>query len=158
MVPSYRRHKPSGQAVVTINGRDIYLGRWNTKASRAEYDRLISEWLAGGRSLPPDDRNGLTVSELALRYWKFAKQYYRRNGQSTGTAENLRPTLRLLRTIYGDTRAADFGPLALKALRQKMIEQGQSRRYVNDNVARIKQAFRWAVKVGGNVPGRNAAF
>ena len=24
-VPSYRRHKPSGQAVVTLNGRDIYL-------------------------------------------------------------------------------------------------------------------------------------
>jgi len=27
-----------------------------------------------------------------------------------------------------------------------MIEQGQSRRYVKDNVARIKQDFRWAVK------------
>ena len=50
-VPSYRRHKPSGQAVVTISGRDIYLGKWNTAASRAEYDRLIGEWLAGGRCL-----------------------------------------------------------------------------------------------------------
>ena len=35
-IPSYRRHKPSGQAVVTLNGRDFYLGKWNTKASRAE--------------------------------------------------------------------------------------------------------------------------
>jgi hypothetical protein len=26
--PSYRRHKPSGQAVVTLSGRDIYLGKW----------------------------------------------------------------------------------------------------------------------------------
>lgn len=24
--PSYQRHKPSGQAVVTLNGRDFYLG------------------------------------------------------------------------------------------------------------------------------------
>jgi hypothetical protein len=24
-VPSYRRHKPSGQAVVTLNGKDRYL-------------------------------------------------------------------------------------------------------------------------------------
>ena len=47
-VPSYRRHKPSGQAVVTLNGRDIYLGKWDTKASRTEYDRLIGEWLAVG--------------------------------------------------------------------------------------------------------------
>jgi len=33
-VPSYGRHKPSGQAVVTLNGRDSYLGKWNTKANR----------------------------------------------------------------------------------------------------------------------------
>lgn len=35
-IPSYRRHKPTGQAVVTIGGRDIYLGKHNTAASRAE--------------------------------------------------------------------------------------------------------------------------
>ena len=29
-IPSYRHHKPSGQAVVTLNGRDIYLGAWDT--------------------------------------------------------------------------------------------------------------------------------
>ncbi len=52
-VPSYRRHKPTGQAVVTLDGRDIYLGKYGTKASRVEYDRLISEseWLAGGREI-----------------------------------------------------------------------------------------------------------
>ena len=46
-VPKYRRHKPTGQAVVTLNGKDHYLGKWNTKASRAEYRRLVGEWLAG---------------------------------------------------------------------------------------------------------------
>jgi hypothetical protein len=29
-VPSYRRRKPTGQAVVTHNGKNHYLGRWNT--------------------------------------------------------------------------------------------------------------------------------
>ena len=71
-VPSYPRHKPSGQAVVTLNGHDIYLGKWNTKASRAEYDRLITEWLAAGRCLPKA-QGDLTVAELALHYWRFAK-------------------------------------------------------------------------------------
>ena len=33
-VPSYRRHKPTNQAVVTINGQDIYLGKWNTAVCR----------------------------------------------------------------------------------------------------------------------------
>ena len=29
-IPSYHLHKPSGQAEVTINGKDIYLGRFNS--------------------------------------------------------------------------------------------------------------------------------
>lgn len=51
-IPSYRRHKHSGQAVVTLDGRDFYLGPWRSKVSRTEYDRLIGEWLANGRRLP----------------------------------------------------------------------------------------------------------
>src|SRR5687768_17499582 len=73
--PKYRKHKASGQAVVTIGGRDHYLGLWRSKASRIEYDRLIGEWLAAGR--PPSGLaplNDLTVAELLLRYWRFAKQ------------------------------------------------------------------------------------
>jgi hypothetical protein len=46
-LPSYRKHRSSGQAVVTLNGRDIYLGTHGTQASRIEYDRLTGEWLAG---------------------------------------------------------------------------------------------------------------
>jgi hypothetical protein len=38
--------------VVTLNGQDLYLGRWNTSAGRAEYERLTGEWLAAGRRLP----------------------------------------------------------------------------------------------------------
>jgi hypothetical protein len=39
-------HKPSGQAVVTLSGHDHYLGKWQTPESKAEYDRLVGEWLA----------------------------------------------------------------------------------------------------------------
>jgi hypothetical protein len=41
-IPSYRRHKASGQAVVTRNGVDPYLGRFNPAKSRAESDRVFS--------------------------------------------------------------------------------------------------------------------
>jgi hypothetical protein len=30
-VAKYRKHKRSGQAIVTVNGRDFYLGPWGTK-------------------------------------------------------------------------------------------------------------------------------
>ena len=42
-VPTYRLHKPSGKAVVTLCGRDFYLGPWNSPDSRLEYDRLVAE-------------------------------------------------------------------------------------------------------------------
>ncbi|HEU5117937.1 MAG TPA: hypothetical protein VFT74_15020, partial [Isosphaeraceae bacterium] len=47
--PSYRLHKPSGQAVVTLGGRDYYLGLYGSSESRTEYDRRLAEWLANGR-------------------------------------------------------------------------------------------------------------
>jgi hypothetical protein len=49
--PSYRRHRASGQAVVTLNGQDVYLGPHGTPASKREYDRVIGEWLARRREL-----------------------------------------------------------------------------------------------------------
>lgn len=51
-LPKYRKHRGSGQAVVTLNGRDRYLGPYGTKASKREYDRLTGEWLANGRYPP----------------------------------------------------------------------------------------------------------
>jgi hypothetical protein len=83
-VPKYRKHKASGQAVVTLNGRDHYLGPQGSKASKREYDRLTGEWLENGRSLPTGQSNDITVAELLLRYWKFAEGYYRKNGKPTG--------------------------------------------------------------------------
>ena len=44
--PKYRKHKSSGQAVVTIGGKAPYLGPYGTKASHVEYDQLIAEWRA----------------------------------------------------------------------------------------------------------------
>ena len=74
-VPKYRKHRASGQAVVSLNGVDHYLGPHGTKASRLEYDRLIVEWLEGGRQLDSvSSEPTLTVTELATRFWKFAQR------------------------------------------------------------------------------------
>lgn len=121
------------------------MGRWNTKASRAEYDRLIGEWLAGGRFLPNRDDADLTVSEVALRFWRFAKGYYRKEGRSTQEVAEYRLVLRLLRERYGRTLARDFGPVALKALRQNLVDAGLCRGVVNQRTNCIKRVFKWAV-------------
>jgi hypothetical protein len=47
-LPRYRKHRATDRALVTINGRDYYLGPYGTRASKLEYDRLIGEYLALG--------------------------------------------------------------------------------------------------------------
>jgi integrase len=146
-LPSYRRHKPSGQAIVTLDGRDIYLGPHGTRASRAEYDRLVGAWLAHGRRNPPapDRSPGLTVNDLILRYWKFAQGHYCRDGIPSRELDNIRDAIRHVRPLYGRSPAAEFGPLALKSVRRAMIDAGLSRTTINARVGKVRRMFKWAV-------------
>jgi integrase len=169
-VPSYRRHKQSGQAIVTLpdglgGRRDILLGKHGTKESRVEYARIISEWEVAGHRLPASPAaKDLTVNELILAYWKHAEQHYRRpDGTKTKELSDIRLSCRPLKELYGHTAAKDFGPLALKALREAMIggswmtdkqkvQQGKrgkpiawSRKLVNQRIGRLRRIFRWAV-------------
>ena len=87
----------------------------------------------------------LTVNEVILRYWQFAQTYYVKNGQPTDEQYGIRAALRSLRQLYGHTPARDFGPGGLKLVREAMIDAGHSRKYINDNVNRIRRTFKWAV-------------
>jgi integrase len=147
--PSYRRHRPSGQAVVTLDGRDFYLGRFGSESSRAEYDRLIAEWLTHGRRLPrPGSGPGgdFTVNELILAFLLWAETYYRKDGEMTGEVTNIKYAIRPLRQLYGHTPACDFGPLALKAVRQSTIDAGLCRNEVNRPTRILVRLFKWGVE------------
>jgi hypothetical protein len=104
-VPKYRRHKPTDQAVVTLNGKDHYLGRWNSKTSRAAYERIVGEWLASDRTLRANDGE-LSVAELCRAYLTFAKGYYRKDGKVTGTNR----ACRLLAVRSGPKRFGESKP------------------------------------------------
>lgn len=156
-LPKYRKHRASGQAVVTIGGKDHYLGPHGSKASVREYDRHLAEWLARGRTAPAADPHAVTVAEILLAYVKFAKVHYRKHGQDTGTWTNQKPTVNALRSMYGDTPAAEFGPLRLKAFRLELCKPREIRRggrvevrtatrkHINEQIAIVRRIFRFAV-------------
>jgi integrase len=155
-VPTYRKHKSTGQAVVTLNGRDYYLGRYGSAASRAEYDRLIQEWLACGRQLV-NQASDLTIAELIARYWLHVETYYRHaDGTPTGEVHAMKSSLRPLNYLHGATAACEFGPLAFKAVRELMVkgydhpkygpQQPLCRTLVNARAKRIRRCFKWAVE------------
>ncbi|HZN66330.1 MAG TPA: hypothetical protein VFB66_13660 [Tepidisphaeraceae bacterium] len=124
-VPSYRLHRQSGQAVVTLSGRDILLGKHGSRESRDKYNRFAAEWLANGRQLRMDPPAS-TVSMVICAYWSHCATYY---GGDSGHGErrSIKLALGFVRRIYGPTPAVQFGPLALKAVRQAMSEAGAGR-------------------------------
>lgn len=141
-LPSYRRHKQSGQAVVTLNDpvgrrRDVLLGPYGSPESKAEYARVIGEWQASHRGLPGPAPSDITVNEILIRFWEHVEEHYRNpDGTPTTEVENFRNALKPLRELYGHTPAVRFGPLALKTVRQRWIDGGLSRRFINQRVGR----------------------
>ena len=74
-IPSHRRHRATGQAVVTITARDIYLGPYNSKSSHDLYQQLIKEWVANDRVLP-NTGNDFTIEALQAAFNEFAVTEY----------------------------------------------------------------------------------
>jgi hypothetical protein len=88
----------------------------------------------------------LTVNELLLRFIRWSDGYYRKNGESTSEARMIRDALKVVRRLYGHTPAKDFCPIALKAVRQKLINAGRCRSQINKQVGRVVRCFRWGVE------------
>jgi len=145
--PSYRRQRRSDGndlAFVEIDGRRHYLGPYDKAGSRERYHRLLAEWEAAGGLLPapPDE---IEVVEVANLFLKWARGYYVKHGKVTDEPENIALAIRPLLKLYGRTKAAAFGPRALKAVRQEMIQKGWVRKHINRQVGRVKRMFKWAV-------------
>jgi integrase len=152
-LPSYQHHKHSDQAFIrtTVNGarRTIYLGKFNSPESKAEYRRITAEL----ETRPPalvaatrkDNSPDITIHEVVAAYAEWARTHYRDpDGKPTREIEAIRWSLDPMRELYGHTPAAEFGPRALATVREKMVKSGLCRKIVNQRVDRIKRMFKWA--------------
>jgi len=156
-LPKLRRHKARNLAVVRLSGHDHYLGPWPAdqehppEAARQAYDQLAAEWLANGRrpirqaqaevAVP-----AFTVADLIVAFWGHVETHYRRaDGSATSEVAEYRRTLKAVAELYADLPAAEFSPLKLKAVRQRMVERGVSRGVVNQRVGRVVRLFKWGL-------------
>jgi hypothetical protein len=96
----------------------------------------------------PSQSGDLSVNELILAYVRHADKHYRKpDGQPTRQLELVRLAMRPLKELYGLTQAFSFSPLCLKAVRQRMIDQGTlCRLTINEHVSKIKRMFAWGVE------------
>ncbi len=153
---SYLHHKPKNLAYVRVpdgNGgrKVVYLGEYNSPESRSEHARILARLAtaatpqAAVRIVTSNTADDVTVNELIVGFMEHAQDHYRRaDGTQTDEVDQCKQTLRLLKKLYGQTIAAEYGPRDLKATRQAMVDAGWSRKTINGRVGRIRRVFRWA--------------
>jgi integrase len=144
-VPSYRKHS-SGQARVTINGRDYLLGKHGTKESKAEYNRLVAEFISSncsptfGQAIP-----SITIRDVLAAFTLHAQDYYPQGDEF----RNFKLAMSPMRELYADLPAASFGPIQFEAVRNRWLTTGdRSRSTINKYMKRVVMIVKWAVGRG----------
>ncbi|MCA8983261.1 MAG: tyrosine-type recombinase/integrase [Planctomycetaceae bacterium] len=141
-IPAYCRHKASGQAYASLDGKRCYLGKHGSPESHRKYADLISGWQQEQTTIPKD----LKVRQLTAFYWKHAQGYYVKNGSPSGHLHMVQVALKYLNAENRNLLAAEFGPKRLMLFRDQLIDRGLSRKYINDLVSVVKRMFRWALE------------
>ena len=142
-LPSYRKHKLSGQAIVTFRlpggkRKDYLLGRFGSKeVQKANMRELLGEFQAAGGMLPSKVGEGpdLTINELLVRYLKHADEYYRARGRHADRPRDQHPRCpgsRRVDLYRPHDGSALRGTVAQEAVRDAMIRRvGSRRRTIN---------------------------
>lgn len=143
-IPKLTRHKASGRAVVRLNGRDHYLGKFGTAEAIRNYDDLIEVWLDNNRQ-PIEKTKAPELCSLIEKYWEFCQTYYVKNGKPTDEQACVKIALRELNEQFPNERIDQFGPLKLEKYQHHLISKNNSRNYINSQTSRIRRMFKWGV-------------
>jgi hypothetical protein len=161
--PMYRKREGRSQALVTLTDsvtkrhRDFWLGEHGTAESRELYHRVIAEWETNEQRFPqatscraaPEEADGLMLVALLRDFYRWAKRNY-----DKGELRSFYIVMVLMPRYYGRTPAVAFGPKKLRMLREEMVRGDQttdpprkpwSRKYINQQVQRVRRIFKWAV-------------
>lgn len=150
--PRYLEHKQSGRgravwydAAGTYH--DVLLpGPFQSRESLDAYGRLMRDMVLAPAPAVVGGRVGLTVVEVLAAYLTHAERHYRKpDGSQTSELREHKLVMKALRENYGETAAAEFGPLKLKALRQGWVGAGLSRGECNRRTGIARRIFAWAV-------------
>lgn len=135
-------HQRNGVYYIEFS-QDNRTTRWSLRTRDAriarQKQREIDSALLGDRA---NGRDSATLGALVDDYLSWAAEYYRRpDSTPTGSIHRARQALSALsRTML----AVDFGPCALRTIRDAWAASGLARVTVNDYTAVVKHLFKWA--------------
>lgn len=159
-VPPYRHHKSTGRAVVYVDRKSVFLGKYDSPESRQRYAEIVSKITSGQTAelSRPNVARLSTINSVASLCLRFVAEKM----PSYADAEQhcFRGAMRILVSLFGETPTADFGPIRLRTVRAAMVEgdphavdcKGEpkprkpwSRSFVNHQIKRLRRLFSWGV-------------
>ncbi len=133
--------KSTGDAVVYVNRKRLYLGPWGSDVAREWYRQFLEAWIAADGRLPDESPTLVTISRLVVAYLEWAKPRLDR-----AHFHHSKAVAGFLVNLHGHTPVGKFGPKALATVQKQMETSGRfSRNYVNDLISRARTIFRWGV-------------
>jgi len=140
-----RCHKrPYGdQAYVVLSGEQVNCGKWKSKKAKAEYERLIAEWVGRGRKPKPPAADA-TIMECCDAFTYHCKDYFR---DSPKSYERILLALSPLLKLYGRMIAADFSAVHLRVIRETMINDSLSVTTINTRINVIRRMLRHCASI-----------
>ena len=149
-LPSYLPHKQSGKGRIVwtdalgVRRFEMLPGPFNSAESKTAFAQRQLELATAPVAV--SEPNGITVNELLVAYLEHASAYYRTpDGSPSDEVRHVKAACREVRQLYGELPVAEFGPLALKSVRQKFLTEGWCRNTVNARVERVRRIFKWGV-------------
>lgn len=146
MVPKLQIHKHAKRWMVKIDGKFVYLGKWDGEkkpplAVQAKYQEAIRIKLYPEESFAKSLVSAgkvLTVTEAVVM---FLEDIESRRGVKA--AKDHKHSLMQVVEMFGVTFAKDFGALRLEAVRDELVRLGRTRSGINVAVNRIRTCFSW---------------
>ena len=125
MANSYRLHKATGQAVVSIHGKDFYLGKYGSPESKERYQKIL--------------QSQSSFQRLAEQYLAYAEGYYR------GGKEWLRikRAFELFHQAVETIPAGQISKSHLRKFQRFLVDQSVCRRYINQLVGCLLRGVKW---------------
>ena len=153
----------AGYAYAYFNRRQIRFGRSDDPDHLKRFADFLSAWIANGRKLPDSDKPSsafrkqplrdpaelagpdgpVSVVELIVRHVPWLETQYSESSRSH--FKTICYALKMLRVSFGTMPADEFSSRHLTELREEMGRTGWSRKYINSQVGRIRNMFRWAI-------------
>ena len=151
--PKLCRNKHRDFAYITVNGKQVYLGKWGSDEAQAAYDRFVIDWAKAnqlGQEVDPRTSQPLLLEMICA----FIEEFRARPVRSDSDLNTYLLLMRRIAELFPDYLTDDFRVRDLERLRDSFQSQGFDRRgehreytrtYLNKLVNRTKSIFAWGV-------------